>query len=65
MPKNTLFHLELTVKDPDEIGAIAYALGEKESEKYFEYGEYATLLLDVEIVNKKPIVKKAEFAKRS
>lgn len=45
-----LGQITVTVKDPDGWGDVIHALGlsDKQREKYFEFGEYATLTLEIE-----------------
>lgn len=45
-----LGQITVTVKDPDGWGDVIHDLGlsDKQREKYFEFGEYATLDLEIE-----------------
>lgn len=45
-----LGQITVTVKDPDGWGDVIHALGltDAKREKFFEFGEYATLQLEVE-----------------
>lgn len=44
------FIITLTVKDPDEFGALIYGLDLDEAtrKEYFEFGEYATIELEID-----------------
>lgn len=54
--------VELEVKDPDQFGEVVYNCSE-EGKAYFKFGEYASIGLDVEIVDGLPVIRRAEFMK--
>jgi len=57
------FTVQLLVKDPDAFQELCWELGERRRD-WFEFGEYATVNLEVEVREGAPVITAAEFAKR-